>query len=140
MLKVDFYSLDEQRDFKYAVIVARYKGNWVFCKHKSRKTLECPGGHWEVGETIDETADRELYEETGALEYSLYPVCVYSVTDDEETFGMLYLADVKVFGKLPAMEIEKCIFLKDLPKERRWTYPQIQPLLVERAKDHPSFK
>jgi ADP-ribose pyrophosphatase YjhB (NUDIX family) len=24
-----------------------------------------PGGHWEPGETIDETADRELREETG---------------------------------------------------------------------------
>ena len=30
---------------------------------------EFPGGHREKGETIDDTAKRELYEESGAIEF-----------------------------------------------------------------------
>jgi len=38
----------------------------VFCKHKDRDTFEFPGGHREKDEKIEETAKRELWEETGA--------------------------------------------------------------------------
>ncbi len=49
-----------------------------------------------------DTAKRELYEETGALEFDIELVCVYSVTapdnfDGSESFGMLFFADVKCF-------------------------------------------
>lgn len=35
------------------------------------------GGHREPGETIEETARRELYEETGALRYTIEPLGTY---------------------------------------------------------------
>ncbi|MBR1532829.1 MAG: NUDIX domain-containing protein, partial [Ruminococcus sp.] len=94
-MTVRFYDSVEDSLLKFAVIIVRSKGKWVFCKHKERDTYEIPGGHREAGEKIDDTAKRELYEETGAAEYSIKPVCVYSVTapdnfDGEETFGMLY--------------------------------------------------
>ena len=61
-----------------------------------------PGHPREGGETIDETARRELYEETGATDFDLFPVCVYSVAaaydngkEEEETMGMLYTAASK---------------------------------------------
>ena len=78
-MKVRFYDEIEDERLKFAVIVSRYQNKWVFCKHKQRDTYEIPGGHRENGETILETARRELYEETGALEYSIQPICVYSV-------------------------------------------------------------
>ena len=68
MIKVRFYEPYGEIDEKlmlYAVIIARYKNQWVFCKHKERMTYECPGGHREPGEPVDQTASRELYEETG---------------------------------------------------------------------------
>ena len=34
----------------------------------------------EVGEDILETAKRELQEETGAIQFDIKPICVYSVT------------------------------------------------------------
>ena len=69
MIKVNFYENINDALLKFAVIIAKADGKWVFCKHKERDTYEVPGGHRETGENILDTAKRELYEETGALEY-----------------------------------------------------------------------
>ena len=78
-LQVNFYERAEDELLKFAVVISRHNGKWVFCKHKERDTYEIPGGRREPGETIDETANRELREKTGALEFKIEPVCVYSV-------------------------------------------------------------
>lgn len=139
MLEVKFYDTVEDDKLKFAVIISKYEGKWVFCKHKERDTYEVPGGHREDGEDILNTAKRELAEETGAIDFDIKPVCVYSVTGktrvnenvDEETFGMLYFADIKSFEKEIHSEIEKIIITDKLPD--KWTYPLIQPKLIEQA-------
>ena len=132
-MQITFYQPQRIEDtlLKYAVIVARYQDKWVFVRHKQRQTWEIPGGHREPGETIDEAARRELYEETGAVEYEIGPLCVYSVTDEtgEETFGMLYAAEVTLFEGELHSEIERIELFEELPDN--WTYPLIQPLLVK---------
>jgi len=134
-MKVNFYDNVNDKLLKFAVIVSKSNGKWVFCKHKDRNTYEVPGGHREQGETIDDTAKRELQEETGAIDFSIKPVCVYSVTGKnrlndtgEEMFGMLYFADISKFEKELHSEMEKVVLLDELPTE--WTYPLIQPLLI----------
>ena len=134
MTEVKFYDRVEDQKLRFAVIVTRTNGHWVFCKHRERSTLEVPGGHRESGEDILATAKRELYEETGATDFTIKPVCVYSVTapwnfDGQEVFGMLYYADVKTFEKELHSEIERIVIREDLPEA--WTYPEIQPLLME---------
>lgn len=109
----------------------------MFCKHRERSTLEVPGGHREAGESIEQTAKRELYEETGATKFTIKPVCVYSVTsednfDGRETFGMLYYAEIFEFESELHSEIEKVVLSDSLAEN--WTYPQIQPLLIEEYK------
>lgn len=130
---VKFYDSVDDRLLKFAVIISKSNGKWVFCKHKKRYTLEIPGGHRETGEKIEDTAKRELYEETGALDFDIKPVCVYSVTekdnfDGRETFGMLYFAEIFEFENELHSEIEKVFLLDNLTDN--WTYPQIQPLLI----------
>lgn len=133
MLKVNFYEQADDSLLKFAVIISKHNGKWVFCKHKDRSTYECPGGHREENEKIEQTAKRELWEETGAKDYMLKRVCVYSVLDDNtETFGALYFADIFTFEELPQLEIEKIEFFDDLPTS--WTYPEIQPFLLEKVK------
>ncbi|MEG0273780.1 MAG: NUDIX domain-containing protein [Longicatena sp.] len=133
MLKVNFYDTVDDELYKFAVIVSRYENKWVFCKHKERSTYEIPGGHREEQEQIDETAKRELWEETGAIDYQIKPVCTYSVMNEkEETFGMLYFAQIIEFEELPPLEMEKVELFEELPS--RWTYPLIQPLLIEQIK------
>lgn len=127
-MKVDFHQKADS-PVKFAVIAARYDNRWIFVRHKERQTLEMPGGHIEQGETAEEAARRELFEETGALEYKLKPVCVYSV---DETYGMLYFAEVIRLGPLPQSEIADVKLLGNAPENL--TYPLIQPLLLEKIK------
>ena len=135
-MEVKFYENIENKLLKFAVIISKSEGKWVFCKHKERDTYEVPGGHREENETILDTAKRELYEETGAIDFCIKKICVYSVTgktrvneSGEESYGMLYYADIKEFDKELHSEIEKVLFLDELPNE--WTYPLIQPLLIK---------
>jgi 8-oxo-dGTP diphosphatase len=137
MLQVNFYETIEDSLLEFAVIVSKYKGKWVFCKHRNRDTYEVPGGHREEKEEIDDTAKRELYEETGATSYELHKVCVYSVVnndilapDKEESYGMLYCAEIKEFGELPEMEMERVEFFDAVPENL--TYPLIQPVLMKK--------
>ena len=131
--EVRFYDEVDDALLKFAVIAARSEGKWVFCRHKERNTLEIPGGHREPGESVDQTAARELREETGAEVFSLRPVCVYSVVrDDGESFGGLYYGKISSFGELHS-EIEE-IFLLEEPLEGNWTYPEIQPKLLEEVR------
>ena len=132
------YNIADDEKLKFAVIVARSGGRWVFCRHKERSTLEIPGGHREPGETVAQTAERELREETGAEKFTLKRVCVYSVTGRNrvnskgaETFGVLYFAEITSFGELKS-EIAEIVLLDELPE--RWTYPEIQPALIAEAK------
>lgn len=132
-ITVNFYDTIDDNLLKFAVIITKSNGKWVFCKHRERDTFEVPGGHREPGEDIDDTAKRELYEETGAREYSIKPVCVYSVVrGGEESFGKLYFAEVSKFEAQLHSEIEKIVLTDELVDN--WTYPLIQPKLLEEAK------
>lgn len=135
-MEVRFHETAEDRLLKFAVIITKYQGKWVFCKHKERDTFEIPGGHREHGESIAEAAKRELSEETGAVLFSMMPVCVYSVTgknkvnpSGEETFGMLFYAEIEEFAVRLHSEIEYIRLFEELPSA--WTYPLIQPKLIE---------
>jgi len=135
-MKVKFYENVDDSLLKFAVIIAKADGKWVFCKHKERNTYEIAGGHREDNEIIFETAKRELKEETGAIDFTIEPVCVYSVTGQnsvndtgEEIFGMLYFAEISSFESELNSEMEKVVLFEKLPE--RLTYPLIQPKLME---------
>jgi len=131
VLEVKFYEQVDDELLKFAVILSRTQGKWVFCKHRERTTYEIPGGHREPGETIRETAERELKEETGAVEFDMKTVGVYSVkTEENETFGMLFAAEIFLFEDIHS-EIESILITDDLVEQ--WTYPLIQPRLLEEA-------
>jgi len=139
-MQVNFYETVDDNLLKFAVIISRSYGKWVFCKHKERDTYEVPGGHREAGETILETAKRELQEETGALRFDIQPICVYSVTgknkvnqSGEETFGMLFYAEIKEFEEELHSEMERVELFEELPE--KWTYPLIQPILIKEYLD-----
>lgn len=129
IIPVTFYdTISNGINLKYSVIIAKYKDKFVFCKHKERNTYEMPGGHIEKGETAEQAAKRELYEETGALEFTLKPICFYKVDD----YGMLYYAEITKLEKKLHNEIEYIELFNEMPKNL--TYPYIQPYLLIEAK------
>ncbi len=134
-MKIEFYSIDSDvNNLKFVVIQARYQGQWIFVRHHERTTWELPGGHIEADEDTDSAAKRELWEETGALDFQLIPVCNYSVERKEsKTYGRLYFAEVYKLGSLEH-EIEEISLRDFLPDQL--TYNQIQPYLYEKIKEY----
>lgn len=128
-MKIDFYEVADRSDhLKYVVLQTVYKDQWVFVQHRDRHTWEMPGGHIEEGEDPDQAAKRELWEETGALEFDLVAVSDYSVDSGQgPTYGRLYRAHIRVKGDLPNMEIGDLMFDRSLPHPM--TYPDIQVIL-----------
>ncbi len=52
MTEVKFYESIEDELLKFAVIISKAQGQYVFCRHKDRDTWEIPGGHREPLENI----------------------------------------------------------------------------------------
>lgn len=138
MFKINFYDLNTIEDSKllFAVIMTRYKNQWIYVRHKDRQTLEIPGGHREENENINDTASRELFEETGATRFNMTPVCVYSVERDEninytESYGQLFYSEVDELDSCLQFEISEIKLVDNIPDDL--TYPLIQPFLHKRV-------
>jgi len=125
----------EESDLTYVVMCARYKGDWIFVRHVERETWEMPAGHIEKGESADQAAVRELFEEAGVVRSNLAHICDYSVTVQNKTdYGRLYGAFVEEMDPRLEHEIAELLFSDQLP--RNLTYPEVQTILFERAKRH----
>lgn len=70
------------------------------------------------------------------MDFTIRPICAYSVRTVqeckiEESYGMLYMADIFSFEEIHS-EIEKILITDQVIDN--WTYPLIQPPLIEEAR------
>ena len=138
-MKCKVYDLDRLKTYKYVVTFAGYMDKWIICKHKNRDTWETSGGHIENNETPLEAAKRELFEETGSIDFEISPICDYWASDEpHETEnnswanGQVFLAHVNKLGKLPDSEMECIDFFDEFPENL--TYPDITKELLPQVK------
>lgn len=135
--KVYELGIVKDEELKFAVIVSKYKGKFVYARHKERETWETPGGHRELNEDINDTAARELREETGADKFTIRPICDYlcdySIEREnvDKSYGRLYYAEIEKLGELPDLEIAEIALFESMPENL--TYPEIQPVLFHRV-------
>lgn len=129
-MNIEFFEINDMNKASIVVIYAIYKGKIVMVKHKKRNTWEIPGGHIEKGETPEEAAKRELYEETGAEDFSIESVCKYSFErDGKRVFAILFKSNITKINNLPDFEIKEVKFFDELPKNV--TYPEIYKEILE---------
>ena len=84
------------------------------------------GGHIEPGETPEETARRELYEECGAISFELYPYCDYCGEEPgKNNFGrgMVFKVLIHELGEMPESEMAEIRLFDVFPENL--TYPEI---------------
>lgn len=128
------HPLNSLEKYKFTVIFSRFQGKWVFPRHRQRDTFETAGGHIEPGETPLQCARRELWEETGAREFTIQPLFDYRAGDElDNANGMVFLAEIQSLGELPAdFEMREVGLFDGLPESL--TYPEITPVLFEEIK------
>ena len=120
MLEVKTYDLGycDESEYTRVICVSKYKDKFVFSYNKKRNGWEIPGGHIEKGETWFDAAKREMYEETGATEIKVVPICVYKIS----TYGLLCYCEIIKLDKLPKeFEMSDILFSDKLPDNL--TYP-----------------
>lgn len=116
-------------------IVSRMNEGWLWVRNKNRNSWELPGGHIEPGESPEKAANRELYEETGAIRYSIRQLFDYTVHfDGAVSYGRLFYAEVTDLAPLPESEIAEVKIFKSFPQNL--TYKKLQPRLFELAIDY----
>jgi 8-oxo-dGTP diphosphatase len=139
-MSVTFYATGtvEDSNLTFAVICARFNHKWIYARHRERDTWEIPGGHRENGEPIFETARRELFEETGALQFELESIADCSIKlQGYLRYGRLFFAEVQELGELPPMEIARIEYFTTIPEHL--TYPHTHPYLHARVLSIKNF-
>ena len=133
---IDFFEFSSLRsDYKYVVIVARFNSSLIWVRQKGRETWEIPAGHVETNESPEQAAQRELREETGAVSFSLHPLCDFSIrTGNSSSYNRLFFAEINELGKLGDFEIEEVRMLNVIPE--KLTYGRIQPALIDEARKY----
>lgn len=129
-MECKIFKINELQKYKFVVVLSKYEGKILLSRHKGRSTWETQGGHIEPGETPLEAARRELYEESGAVEYDIEPLCDYCAGEEEidtGAGGMVFVADIRKLGDIPDSEMEEVRLFDKLPENL--TYPDITPVL-----------
>lgn len=125
------YPLGSFERYPYVVILSRMAGQFLLSRHKQRATWEFQGGHIEPGETPMQAAKRELFEESGAVEFEIQPLCDYwAGSEDEQTgaCGVVFTAQIQKLGPLPESEMAETRRFDALPENL--TYPEITAAIM----------
>ena len=120
--------------YKYVVVMSKFRGKILLSRHRDRSTWETQGGHIEPGETPMAAARRELYEESGAVDFDIRPIFDYWAGDENGgASGQVFAADIRALGPMPKSEMAEVRAFDEVPPNV--TYPAITPELFASLED-----
>ena len=86
-------------EIEFVNCLAHQHNQILFCKWRDTDIWTLPGGRAEPGETAEETAHRELLEETGATLKNLEVLCyIHCFMFNLEYWGIAYLGEIEALG------------------------------------------
>lgn len=105
-------------EIEFVNCVAHQQNRILFCKWRDEDIWVIPGGRVEPGETAEETARRELLEETGATLKNLEVLCyIHCFMFNLEYWGIAYLGEIEALGNpLDLNEVSEAKLFSDFPE------------------------
>jgi 8-oxo-dGTP diphosphatase len=133
-LKVEliFMKKSFQQESHHVLVICRYKNKWLLTQHKKRG-LEFPGGKRETGESLEETAIRETFEETGGV--IKHPVFVgeYKVYDRTPFVKTIFFAEAEeLVMKEDYLETDGCKLWEGEPADMQ-THPEFSFIMKDKV-------
>lgn len=126
----------------HVTVAAVMDGKLLFVKKRGKSTLELPSINSEKGETPVAALTRLLAGNLNITDRSVEFISAYNIADGGNVeYGILYYADVTSMKTLNDHELCASYFLDSPPEDMsRWTYPESDRKLIEKAMDHIKSK
>ena len=129
----EIHPLNSLGEYVFVVTLSEYRGKLLLSRHRRRDTWETQGGHMGAGERQLDAARRELFEESGATEFQIAPLCDYRAGNGSDAAnGMVFVSEIAELGEPPPSEMAETRAFDGLPEQL--TYGDITPKLYAEAR------
>lgn len=105
-------------------MITKHDGKFVLSFHKKCQKWDHVSGHVEKHENPLAAAKRELFEETGAIDFDIFPVFDHQAFREDGSVmnnGRTYFVNVRGFSDLPdGSEMDRVGFFDKIPENFRY--------------------
>lgn len=106
---------------RHVLVICKFGNQWVLTKHRQRG-LEFPGGKAEPGESLQQAAIREVYEETGAVLAELEWFAEYRVNTDQPFCKTVFIGKAQRLEEIRLMETDGIVLTGELEPDNSYSF------------------
>ena len=106
---------------RHVLVISKFKEQWLLTEHRERG-LEFPGGKAESGESLEDAAVREVYEETGGIAEELEWFAEYLVEAEKPFSKTVFIAKISSIEKIDLMETKGAVLVDRFEPDSRYSF------------------